>query len=42
MKISRRRTLTYLFAGSLVMQRATWDERWAESEREYVPLGAAR
>ena len=26
----------------LLMQRATWDERWAQSEREYLPLGAAR
>ncbi|HJW47802.1 MAG TPA: GNAT family protein, partial [Candidatus Limnocylindria bacterium] len=24
----------------LLMQRATWDERWAKSEREYVPFGA--
>ena len=32
----------YVDEVSLVMQRATWDERWAESEREYVPLGAAR
>jgi RimJ/RimL family protein N-acetyltransferase len=32
----------YVDEVSLVMERATWDERWAESEREYVPLGAAR
>jgi hypothetical protein len=24
----------------LLMQRATWDERWAKSEREYVPFEA--
>lgn len=26
----------------LVMQRDVWDERFAKTEREYVPLGAAR
>ncbi|HUG05692.1 MAG TPA: GNAT family protein [Candidatus Limnocylindria bacterium] len=26
----------------LLMQRSTWDERWAKSEREYAPLEAAR
>jgi RimJ/RimL family protein N-acetyltransferase len=31
----------YVDEVSLVMQRATWDERWADSEREYVPFGAA-
>jgi hypothetical protein len=24
----------------LLMQRATWDERWAKAEREYVPFAA--
>ena len=32
----------YVDEVSLLMQRATWDERWAKSEREYVPFGAAR
>jgi RimJ/RimL family protein N-acetyltransferase len=32
----------YVDEVSLAMHRATWDERWAPSEREYVPFGAAR
>jgi RimJ/RimL family protein N-acetyltransferase len=32
----------YVDEVSLLMQRATWDERWAQSEREYVPFGTAR
>jgi RimJ/RimL family protein N-acetyltransferase len=26
----------------VLIQRETWNERWAETEREYVPFGAAR
>jgi RimJ/RimL family protein N-acetyltransferase len=26
----------------MLIERATWDERWARSEREYAPLGSAR
>lgn len=26
----------------LLMERATWNERWAESEREYAPFGTTR
>jgi RimJ/RimL family protein N-acetyltransferase len=33
---------TYVDEVWLVMERVTWDERWAQSEREYVPLGAGR
>lgn len=32
----------YVDESWLLMERATWNERWAESEREYVPFGAAR
>jgi RimJ/RimL family protein N-acetyltransferase len=32
----------YVDEVSLAMHRATWDERWAPSEREYVPFGVAR
>jgi RimJ/RimL family protein N-acetyltransferase len=33
---------TYVDEVWLLMERATWDERWAQTEREYVPFGAAR
>lgn len=26
----------------MLMERETWDERWAKNEREYVPFGAVR
>lgn len=32
----------YVDEAWLLIQRATWNERWAQSEREYVPLAAAR
>ena len=32
---------TYVDEVSLLMQRATWDERWAGNEREYVPFSEA-
>lgn len=33
---------SYVDEAWLLMARATWNERWAQSEREYVPLGAVR
>jgi RimJ/RimL family protein N-acetyltransferase len=32
----------YVDEAWLLMERSTWNERWAQSEREYVPFGAAR
>jgi RimJ/RimL family protein N-acetyltransferase len=32
----------YVDESWLLIQRATWNERWAQSEREYLPLSAAR
>ena len=32
----------YVDESWLLMERATWNARWAQSEREYAPIGAAR